>query len=179
MPHLDTYNEEDIDEQAYEGLSPSARAAAEKEMRKRDRQDALTHGRARPGLLYGEWEVCMCVCVHVCMARPGLVYGELCVFECMCVCMCVFFCNRVSLRVPLSPSHPDDSEADEDLPPARKRKVDRATEDSTAQEDQVVLSSPDPLHPSPPQTTLFPKPPPQTSLTLPPTHNVSLARVQR
>ena len=54
MPHLDVYNAEDIDEQDYEGLSPTARAAAEKEMRKRDRQDALTHGRTRPGLLYGE-----------------------------------------------------------------------------------------------------------------------------
>eukprot|EP00731_Ephydatia_muelleri_P001573 Em0001g1573a len=82
MPHLDVYNEEGIDEGDYEALSPEARAAAEREMRKRDRQDDLVHGRARPALLY------------------------------------------------------DESEADEDQPPARKRRVDRSTNDQTGEEDQ-------------------------------------------
>eukprot|EP00731_Ephydatia_muelleri_P001567 Em0001g1567a len=82
MPHLDVYNEEGIDEGDYEALSPEARAAAEREMRKRDRQDDLVHGRARPALLY------------------------------------------------------DESEADEDQPPARKRRVDRSTDDQTGEEDQ-------------------------------------------
>ena len=61
MPHLDVYNEEGIDEGDYEALSPEARAAAEREMRKRDRQDDLVHGRARPALLYGE---CVTACVY-------------------------------------------------------------------------------------------------------------------
>ncbi len=37
-------------------MSPGARAAAERAMRKRDRQDALASGRQRPGLLYEESE---------------------------------------------------------------------------------------------------------------------------
>ncbi len=37
-------------------MSPGARAAAERELRKRDRQDALASGRMRPGLLYEESE---------------------------------------------------------------------------------------------------------------------------
>lgn len=34
-------------------MPADARAAAEREMRKRDRQEALSQGRMRPGLLYG------------------------------------------------------------------------------------------------------------------------------
>ena len=37
-------------------MSPGARAAAERELRKRDRQEALASGRTRPGLLYEESE---------------------------------------------------------------------------------------------------------------------------
>ena len=37
-------------------MSPGARAAAERELRKRDRQEALASGRMRPGLLYEESE---------------------------------------------------------------------------------------------------------------------------
>ena len=115
MPHLDVYNEEGIDEGDYEALSPEARAAAEREMRKRDRQDDLVHGRARPALLYGE---CVTVCVVQCT-----------------VCM-------VCVYVVIPPHHPsDESEADEDQPPARKRRVDRSTDDQTGEEDQVTHTS--------------------------------------
>ena len=53
MPHLDVYDENVVDDGDYEAMPADARAAAEREMRKRDRQEALTQGRMRPGLLYG------------------------------------------------------------------------------------------------------------------------------
>lgn len=56
IPHLDTYEEGNLDEADYDEMSPSTRAAAEKELRKRDRQEALASGRMRPGLLYDESE---------------------------------------------------------------------------------------------------------------------------
>ena len=56
IPHLDTYDGEGLDQADYDAMSPGARAAAEIELRKRDRQDALASGRMRPGLLYEESE---------------------------------------------------------------------------------------------------------------------------
>ena len=56
IPHLDTYNAEGLDQGDYDSMSPGARAAAERDLRKRDRQDALASGRMRPGLLYEESE---------------------------------------------------------------------------------------------------------------------------
>ena len=56
IPHLDTYEGENLDDAAYDEMSPSTRTAAEKELRKRDRQEALASGRMRPGLLYEESE---------------------------------------------------------------------------------------------------------------------------
>ena len=56
IPRLDTYEGEYLDESQYEGMSPGARVAAERALRKRDRQEALATGRMRPGLLYEESE---------------------------------------------------------------------------------------------------------------------------
>ena len=50
------YEGADLDEGEYGAMSPGARAAAERELRKRDRQEALASGRMRPGLLYEESE---------------------------------------------------------------------------------------------------------------------------
>lgn len=36
-------------------MAPDERAAAERAMRKRDRDEALAQGRMRPGLLYGKY----------------------------------------------------------------------------------------------------------------------------
>ena len=91
MPHLDVYNEEDIDEREYEALSPEARAAAEREMRKRDRQDDLVHGRARPALLYGKCVcvVCVSVCECVCMFLPVVYACGVCMcVVCTVICVC-------------------------------------------------------------------------------------------
>ena len=54
LPHLDTYDPNVVDDAEYDNLSVDARIAAEREMRKRDRQEALAQGRMRPGLLYGK-----------------------------------------------------------------------------------------------------------------------------
>ncbi len=43
-----------MDNEDYEALSPGARAEVEHQLRKRDRKEALTSGRMRPGLLYDE-----------------------------------------------------------------------------------------------------------------------------
>lgn len=53
MPHLDVYDENVVDDEDYEAMTAETRAAAEREMRKRDRQEALSQGRMRPDLLYG------------------------------------------------------------------------------------------------------------------------------
>ena len=48
----------------------------------------------------------------------------------------------VCVYVVIPPHHPsDESEADEDQPPARKRRVDRSTDDQTGEEDQVTHTS--------------------------------------
>ena len=52
IPHLDTYEDADLDPEEYEAMSPGARAEVERRLRKRDRQEALASGRTRPGLLY-------------------------------------------------------------------------------------------------------------------------------
>ena len=52
-PHLDRYDPAEIDEGEYDSLSIDVRQAAEKAMRKRDRQEALAQGRTRDELLYG------------------------------------------------------------------------------------------------------------------------------
>jgi len=55
MPELDRYDEEGIDDNAeLSDLSMSERMAAEREMRKRDREEMAATGRMRPGLLYGQ-----------------------------------------------------------------------------------------------------------------------------
>ena len=56
IPHLDVYDDENLDERDFDAMSPGARAAAERALRKRDRQEALASGRMRPGLLYEESE---------------------------------------------------------------------------------------------------------------------------
>ena len=43
-----------MDDEQYAALSPGARAEVERQLRKRDRKEALTSGRMRPGLLYEE-----------------------------------------------------------------------------------------------------------------------------
>ena len=54
MPHLDRYEGADLDSSEYDAMSPGARQEAERQLRKRDRQQALASGRTRPGLLYDE-----------------------------------------------------------------------------------------------------------------------------
>lgn len=54
IPHLDTYEDAQLDRQEYETMSPGTRAEVERQLRKRDRQEALASGRTRPGLLYDE-----------------------------------------------------------------------------------------------------------------------------
>ena len=54
MPELDRFEEEGIDDNAdLSDLSMSERMAAEREMRKRDREEMAATGRMRRGLLYG------------------------------------------------------------------------------------------------------------------------------
>ena len=54
IPHLDTYEGFNLDNEEYESMSPGTRAEVERKLRKRDRQEALASGRTRPGLLYDE-----------------------------------------------------------------------------------------------------------------------------
>jgi hypothetical protein len=54
LPHLDVYDPNVVDDDGeYENMTMEERAAAEREMRRRDRQEARSQGRNRPGLLYG------------------------------------------------------------------------------------------------------------------------------
>ena len=52
IPQLDVYEDSGAEEDLSE-LSPGARAEAEREMRKRDRDEGVVSGRMRRGLLYG------------------------------------------------------------------------------------------------------------------------------
>lgn len=55
IPELDRYEVEGLDEnEDISDLSMSERLAAEREMRKRDRDEMAATGRMRPGLLYGQ-----------------------------------------------------------------------------------------------------------------------------
>lgn len=53
IPELDRYRAEDLDDNEYSELSMSERLAAERELRKRDHDEAVATGRIRPGILYG------------------------------------------------------------------------------------------------------------------------------
>ena len=53
IPELDQYDREILDAEDYSDLSMSERLAAEREMRKRDREEGAPTGRMRAGLLYG------------------------------------------------------------------------------------------------------------------------------
>lgn len=54
IPELDVYEDTGADEDDLEELSPSARAEAERTMRKRDKDEGVTSGRMRRGLLYDD-----------------------------------------------------------------------------------------------------------------------------
>lgn len=55
IPGLDTYSQEGLDDDPeFSDLSMSERLAAEREMRKRDREEGGATGRMRPGILYEE-----------------------------------------------------------------------------------------------------------------------------
>lgn len=54
IPALDTYGQEGLDDDDdYSELSEGARQDAEREMRKREREEGMTAGRMRRGLMYG------------------------------------------------------------------------------------------------------------------------------
>lgn len=53
IPALDTYDPAALDDEEYDALDPEQRAAAERAMRKRDRDEAAATGRLRRGILYG------------------------------------------------------------------------------------------------------------------------------
>lgn len=69
IPELDRYAREGLDDDDYDSMDPEARVAAERAMRKRDREEGLAQGRMRPDLLYGTASFCswlLCVCMGVC-----------------------------------------------------------------------------------------------------------------
>lgn len=54
IPALDVYAKDGLDDDAdFSDLSEGARQEAEKEMKKRDREEGLASGRMRRGLMYG------------------------------------------------------------------------------------------------------------------------------
>ena len=57
ISELDRYDSEGLDDEDASELSVSERLAAEREMRKRDRDEALATGRMRPGILYGQYRL--------------------------------------------------------------------------------------------------------------------------
>ena len=68
MPELDRFEEEGIDDNAeLSDLSMSERMAAEREMRKRDREEMAATGRMRPGLLYGQNSYILTICLACCV----------------------------------------------------------------------------------------------------------------
>jgi hypothetical protein len=54
IDELDRYDAAQMDDEQYSDLSMSERLAAERELRKRDREEGTATGRMRPGILYGE-----------------------------------------------------------------------------------------------------------------------------
>ena len=53
IPRLDVYDPTTLDDEEYDQMNIGARQEAEKVMGRRDREEALTSGRLRRGLLYG------------------------------------------------------------------------------------------------------------------------------
>ena len=53
IPRLDVYDPTALDDEEYDQMNIGARQEAEKVMGRRDREEALTSGRLRRGLLYG------------------------------------------------------------------------------------------------------------------------------
>ena len=53
IPELDRYETAPGDEEEYSDLSMNERLAAERDLRKRDREEAMATGRMRRGILYG------------------------------------------------------------------------------------------------------------------------------
>ena len=76
IPHLDTYEAADLDQDEYEAMTPGARAEVERQLRKRDRQEALASGRTRPGLLYDASEDDDISAPHARRRRPAEDAGE-------------------------------------------------------------------------------------------------------
>ncbi len=55
IPDLDVYDQQNLDDDGeFSDISLSERLAAEREMRKRDRDEGRAEGRMRRGILYGE-----------------------------------------------------------------------------------------------------------------------------
>jgi len=52
IPALDRYDDGELDEDDYDSMSPGARAAAERELQRRDREEG-TGRRDADGILYG------------------------------------------------------------------------------------------------------------------------------
>ncbi|XP_071485940.1 DNA replication licensing factor mcm2-like [Diadema antillarum] len=52
IPALDRYDGGHLDDEDYDSMAQEDRVAAERAMRKRDREEAIAQGRMRPGLLY-------------------------------------------------------------------------------------------------------------------------------
>ena len=58
IPELDVYDQEGLDDQDdFSEMSMGERAAAEREMLKRDHEEGRATGRMRDGILYGEWRI--------------------------------------------------------------------------------------------------------------------------
>lgn len=53
IPALDVYDQEGLDEDDYSDISESQRAAAEREIRHREKEQGILYGRMRRGLMYG------------------------------------------------------------------------------------------------------------------------------
>ena len=53
IPALDIYDQEGLDEGDYSDISETHRAAAEREIRQREREEGRHAGRMRRGLMYG------------------------------------------------------------------------------------------------------------------------------
>lgn len=54
MPQLDRYDQEGMDDEYYDAMSIDDRVAAERELRRRDREEAFGR-RGEDDLLYGMW----------------------------------------------------------------------------------------------------------------------------
>ena len=105
IPELDAYGSEGVDDEDYDNITAEQRARAEKEISRREKQEALASGRLRPGLLYGrlrqtdrqtlkKYNFCSGMCApQVFMLCMKCVCVRACVRVCVCVrahvCMCV------------------------------------------------------------------------------------------